>query len=508
MRDRVKIAYLTSIFCAFTNGLDAEHLRSQGDHGLSDEKRARSSDTLSTKCVHPGEARLSLVFLSEVAKRAKESSVTLEDLAGLQRVLSNPTPWVCSEQRYRNLHMEANAILHSLPEETKKAYRDLFGNLAESFLKEASMKQDPALLEKVAYSYRGTGASADAIRVLAALAEQAVKFEDAKRYYLALEEDGLLTGADTARFVHISHRLGDIKRRDALLEDLGKQLERAPLRMGDNKATSLGEIKDFVGKLQPLQQEHSPSPVSLALSSKLSPEKLSLPDFVFVRIEPTSFKMGTDPNKYPEAILPRETQHTVTITEPFEIQTTEVTQALWESVMGEESNASRVKGPDLPVTYVSWNDIQEFLKHLNQLREAQGERTQYDLPTEAQWELAARGGRETRYSFGEETDKLEEFAWYKTNSGGKPHKVASLKPNDFGLYDMHGNVSEWVKDSYGDFGPEPKTNPLVENGASRVRRGGGWDDFALYLRSASRFYSTFRGFSDPALGFRLVRKVK
>ena len=120
----------------------------------------------------------------------------------------------------------------------------------------------------------------------------------------------------------------------------------------------------------------------------------------------------------------------------------EVTQAQWEKVMG--SNPSRLKWDSRPVEKVSWNDAQEFLQKLN----TQVEKELYRLPTEAEWEYAARAGTETAYSFGDDAARLDEHAWYESNSEHRTHPVGLLKPNDWGFYDMYGNVWEWCQDWY------------------------------------------------------------
>jgi formylglycine-generating enzyme required for sulfatase activity len=207
-----------------------------------------------------------------------------------------------------------------------------------------------------------------------------------------------------------------------------------------------------------------------------------------------------------------EKQREVTLTKSFQIQTTEVTQSLWEKVMG--SNPAYFKGANLPVETVSWNDVQDFIKKLNALYAGGG--YNYRLPTEAEWEYSARGGNtvssgemQNAYFFGNDVGKLGDFAWFSGNSGSKTQAVGTRGKNALGLYDMSGNVWEWVQDLYvADTSTLPATDPLNESsGSGRVVRGGGWGNGAQYLRSARRHYASP---SDrrTGFGFRLVRTPK
>jgi len=190
----------------------------------------------------------------------------------------------------------------------------------------------------------------------------------------------------------------------------------------------------------------------------------------------------------------------------FSIGKYEVTQAQWQAVMG--NNPSYFKGDgNLPVESVSWNDVQEFIKRLNDKTGSQ----QFRLPTEAEWEYAARAGTNTEYSFGDDEKLLGEYAWYIDNSGNKTQPVGTKKANPFGLFDMGGNVWEWCLDWYGEnyyqqFGrgvvPDPR-GPRA--GSDRVMRGGGWgNDGAVDCRSADRG-SGAPDDRNGFLGFRLVR---
>jgi formylglycine-generating enzyme required for sulfatase activity len=202
-------------------------------------------------------------------------------------------------------------------------------------------------------------------------------------------------------------------------------------------------------------------------------------------------------------------QHQVTLTKSFYMQTTEVTQAQWEAVMG--SNPSYFLGcPTCPVEQVSWNDVQTFITEMNK----RGEGT-YSLPTEAQWEYAARAGSITAFYNGGITvtdcsydPNLDKIGWYCYNSSNKTHPVAQKTQNAWGLYDMSGNVWEWCQDWYSSsyYSSSPGSDPTgPSSGSNRVLRGGGWGSGARGCRSADRNSST-PGSRSSIFGFRLLRQ--
>ena len=219
----------------------------------------------------------------------------------------------------------------------------------------------------------------------------------------------------------------------------------------------------------------------------------------FVYIKPGTFMMGSPSGE--SGRDSDERQHRVTLTRGFYMQTTEVTQGQWKRVM--ESNPSRFKncGTDCPVEKVSWNDVQKFIGKLNQMEGG----NKYRLPTEAEWEYAARAGSTTRFFFGNDDGQLGQYAWYSNNSGGKTHSVAQKKPNAWGLYDVHGNVWEWCQDWFGDYLSGSVTDPTgLSSGSYRGNRGGCWNNSARGCRSANRLRFT-PGHSYFGLGFRLAR---
>ena len=252
-----------------------------------------------------------------------------------------------------------------------------------------------------------------------------------------------------------------------------------------------------------------------------------------VRVPAGEFMMGAledDEDAWDEE-RPR---HKVTLTRDFMIGKYAVTQALWQRVMG--SNPSRFIGPNRPVEMVSWFDVVSFC---NKLSEQEGLTPAYDglgdyqagddqnmdedeiaslsagitcnwnakgyrLPTEAEWEYSARGGEYHKYAG---SDDVDEVAWYYDNSGWESHPVGQKKPNGFGLYDMSGNVWEWVWDRFGDYSSDSQTDPTgPDSGPFRVRRGGSWIYYARLIRVSDRHCS------DPTrrrygLGFRLSRLI-
>ena len=222
-----------------------------------------------------------------------------------------------------------------------------------------------------------------------------------------------------------------------------------------------------------------------------------------VWIKPGIFVMGS-----PEGEAGRYSvegpQHEVTISRGFYLGRREITQGQWETVMGTRpwDGESFVQvNPDHPAVYISWEDVQSFIKKLN---EAAGSSV-YRLPTEAEWEYACRAGTTTRWSFGDEESRLGDYAWYSKNGGRHAQAVGAKEPNPGGLYDMHGNVWEWCWDWSGNYkdgaGLDPQGPP---SGSGRVLRGGGFDYPARLLRSAFRV-SFAPGYRGSGVGVRLLR---
>ena len=215
-----------------------------------------------------------------------------------------------------------------------------------------------------------------------------------------------------------------------------------------------------------------------------------------VKVEAGTFMMGAtsemgNPYSWEKPV------HQVTLTKDYYMGKYEVTQALWQVVMG--STPSYFKGDKLPVENVSWDDCQKFISKLNGLT---GKK--FRLPTEAEWEYAARGGKKSRGYQYSGSSNIFDVAWYDGNSGSKTHPVGTKQANELGIYDMSGNVWEWCQDWYDSYVSSSQTNPTgVVSGSRRVFRGGSWRSGARYCRSSCRINFTPDD-RDRSLGFRLV----
>ncbi len=232
---------------------------------------------------------------------------------------------------------------------------------------------------------------------------------------------------------------------------------------------------------------------SIALISDYTETAFGL-NLEMVFVEGGTFQMGSN-----EGDTYKKPEHSVTLSD-FLIGKTEVTQKQWRVVMG--NDPSRFSNCDnCPVEQVSWNDIQEFIKKLNQKTEKN-----YRLPTESEWEYAAKGGNKSKgYSYSG-SNSIEDVAWYKDNSGSQTHPVRQKQPNELGLFDMTGNVWEWCSDWDGSdyHQSSPSLNPKgASSGSYRVDRGGSWNDDGLFCRTANRTDNN-PGNRYGTIGFRLV----
>ena len=226
--------------------------------------------------------------------------------------------------------------------------------------------------------------------------------------------------------------------------------------------------------------------------------------FKMIRVQGGTFTMGCTSEQGNDCYDDEKPSHKVTLS-TYYIGETEVTQELWKAVMG--SNPSYYKGDSRPVEEVSWEDCQTFIRKLNELT---GKK--FRLPTEAEWEFAARGGTKSAgYKYSGSND-INAVAWYDVNAFDKgksspdygTHVVKTKKPNELGIYDMSGNVWEWCSDWYGKYIDAAQTDPQgPHTGSSRVDRGGGWSNYAWHCRSSYRDHSSPDGrYSN--LGLRLV----
>ena len=215
----------------------------------------------------------------------------------------------------------------------------------------------------------------------------------------------------------------------------------------------------------------------------------------FVQICPGTFIMGS-PDSEAGRHSAEGPQHPVTISKAYEVQATEVTQPQWQAVMGSNPSRNRFHS-QAPVEQVSWNDVQAFIGKLNAL----GDGYHYRLPTEAEWEYAARAGWAGPFA----GRGALAMAWYDQNSLYESHPVATKEPNDWGLYDMHGNVIEWAQDYWGYYSSSAVTDPVgPTSGSYRVVRGGGWSSTWGDCRSADRYLVSPDARSSQ-IGFRLLR---
>jgi len=219
--------------------------------------------------------------------------------------------------------------------------------------------------------------------------------------------------------------------------------------------------------------------------------------FKMVVVQGGTFTMGATAEQGSDAESPEKPAHQVTLSS-YSIGQTEVTQELWQAVMG--SNPSKFTG-DLqrPVEMVSWNDCQTFISKLNQMTGKN-----FRLPTEAEWEYAARGGNRSQGYKYAGSNAIGDVAWYSDNSGYTTHPVATKAPNELGLYDMSGNVFEWCQDWYGSYSCDAQTNPTgPASGSYRMHRGGSWDFNARLCRVSYR-YDASPSYVFSFLGLRLA----
>ena len=264
----------------------------------------------------------------------------------------------------------------------------------------------------------------------------------------------------------------------------------------DSKTVSI--LEGQPASLSGVLTTHASSSVSSG--SSLTGKTITIPvkdgiSIDMVRIGAGTFTMGATPemeNPYNDEKPTR----CVTLTNDYYIGKYEVTQALWQAVMG--SNPSNRKGDNLPVEEVSWDDCQEFISKLNRMTSKT-----FRLPTEAEWEYAARGGNKSKGYQYSGSNNLSDVAWYRDNSGYKTYAVGTKQPNELGIYDMSGNVWEWCQDWYGEYSSSSQVNPTGANsGSSRVNRGGAVGNDARLCRSSCRA-NDVPGTHYSILGLRL-----
>lgn len=263
----------------------------------------------------------------------------------------------------------------------------------------------------------------------------------------------------------------------------------ADLKDFHNLKLTYEEAKREISKLKALVNKQSQSIIITIPGTNVS--------FKMIKVEGGTFMMGATPEQKGDAYSDESPIHEVMLSD-FSIGEMQVTQELWEAVMG--FNPSWFNGNKLPVENVSWDDCQEFIRKLNEKT-----KRNFRLPTEAEWEYAARGGNKSQGYKYAGSDNLDDVAWFHVNSYDKTHDVGQKKPNELGLYDMSGNVWEWCNDWYDDYSNSSQNNPQgPSSGSNRVRRGGSWCSDARICRVSIRYYCT-PDYRNGYLGLRLAQ---
>jgi len=292
-------------------------------------------------------------------------------------------------------------------------------------------------------------------------------------------------------------------------EDAGDAEDAGNARATGNDDTALPES---LLEPSPISSDSSPEKAQNSLDSPLNPPLNPPESFTnslgidFILVPAGEFFMGS-----PETEAGRQADesplHTVLLEKPFYLGKYEVTREQWYEVMGTagEMEDPLPGDPELPVAEVSWDDVQEFVKKLNAMEGTD----KYRLPSEAEWEYACRAGSSTKYSFGDAESEMVKYAWFGKSQGSAPHPVGQKAPNAWGLYDMHGNVWEWVRDSWhNDYNAAPSDGKAWESGefSHRIARGGSLTGSAESCRAANRawFGSDVR---NADMGFRLLMEV-
>ena len=227
--------------------------------------------------------------------------------------------------------------------------------------------------------------------------------------------------------------------------------------------------------------------------------------FKMKKVDGGTFQMGATEEQGSDADENEMPVHSVTLSK-YWIGETEVTQALWYAVMGQRPTSDGDQwssdmglGDNYPAYWASWDDCQEFITRLNQLTGQS-----FRLPTETEWEFAARGGNSSQGYKYAGSNTIDDVAWFASNSSSMAHPVATKSPNELGLYDMNGNLMEWCQDWYGNYSSSAQTDPTgPSSGSDRVLRSGSWYNNAKYCRVSFRYYIT-PSFRSSTVGLRLA----
>lgn len=473
IEDELDAAHLV-IMLVSADALSSEFIRKKELKTALEKKRAgtaRVIPILVRDCywkMHPDLSEIQLLPKDEHGK-----------IKGVAAWLSKDSAWLhCCEE------------LHKLILEIRSALEKESAQLAEQL--EAELKKQQEEAEKVEKT-RHRRDEATWKKVLA----NVEKTDDSEQKVIAFE-----TYLDDPAYLNhreeAEEKLEDLKAGIAATQKLEAARKAAKLKKeAEIKAAEEVRLKEMAAQKQK-EEEASKSEMRKKEEAKAAEQKRKeeeaarqkgLPEMVFVR--GGTFQMGDKDIAAPV--------HAVTLSD-FEIGKYPVTQKLWSDIMG--SNPSNFKGDDLPVEKVSWEDCQEFLKKLNQKT---GKK--YRLPTEAEWEFAARGGSFSKNFKYAGSNNLNEVGWYSSNSNSKTHPVGQKNSNELGLHDMSGNLCEWCADLYGDYQASGETvlNPSGPTaGWDRVLRGGSWSYGKWYCRVAARYHSSQQGHGDYRDGFRLA----
>ena len=384
--------------------------------------------------------------------------------------------------------------------------------------KDVAIKDRDAKFQEIAQKYKGLEerlAKRSAEDELAAQAKQKLEdgnLEDAEKILLQSLQKNLQANAEKRKTAASdAFDLGSVKELQLDYAGAKKFYEQAVQLEPDNTdyMKKVGFIFDKLGDYQKANDYYKKA---LATNRKVYGDQRSIlpPKFFknligmeFVLIPAGTFRMGSAPgsgfgDEYP--------QHPVEITQPFYLQTTAVTLGQWQKVMANNPSNFKNYGDDYPVEMVSWHDAQDFIKKLNEMDITDNK---YRLPTESEWEYACRAKTTTEFFFGDDARQLGEYAWYKDNSMNT-HPVGQKEPNPWGLYDIIGNVWEWVEDDWhNNYDGAPYNGSawiFKTRGVLRVLRGGSSEGGAHNCRSANRYY-----FAPDArtayIGFRLAMSV-
>jgi formylglycine-generating enzyme required for sulfatase activity len=307
--------------------------------------------------------------------------------------------------------------------------------------------------------------------------------------------------------LYTSILLRHLRTRGITIETVFKRVRIELLQKGGQKpieSTSLTEDFYFVPGTTPTMEKKTPAETPKQADTYSSTfadfeEPLTTGNSIkMVALEGGTFQMGSESGGSDENPI-----HQVSVAD-FYIGRYEITQKQWRAIMGTDPSYFK-NCDDCPVENVSWNDVQEFLSKLNAKIPPSGARGKYRLPTEAEWEYAARGGNKSQGYTYSGNNTIDEVAWYSGNSGSKTH-AETKKANELGIFDMSGNVWEWCSDWYdkGYYKNSPSSDPKgASSGSTRVIRGGSWFNEPRYCRVANRDIITL-GYRGDILGFRVV----